>query len=618
MVHPRGHAGSAKPAGRTSWRRQPMQGQALVIFALCSLVLIGVLALSVDAGFLMAERRQVQAAADAAALAAARAALDNKSAGEILATGQSYGALNAGVGTNGVAVSRPPATGPYAGNSNYIQVTVTKQVQRFFLGAIYTGPWQVSATATAGVEREGFNAALLALNSTAGGINTSGSTTINVLGGSIVSNYEIRTSGSTTLRADEWVVANDGFRTSGATIIDGGLGENPAAPEVPDPLATVLQPPSLPSAPGNPVPTVNPMNGTCRVFNPWTSPVTWTIPARTYNGGGANCVDINNVPSGNQATFTADSYRFTGGAGISIGGGNSGPIVMSAGGTYNFVGGPGISIGGSTPTFTMQSGSYSFTNGAGITISGSAPGNYIGGGTLYFGGGGGITTGGSNHVTLGPGTYIFDGGSGFSMSGSARLQFTPGTYTFYFLNGADWSFSGSSYIQTQSGVYVRAYFYGSGNNPSNLQMSGSTNFSIPTGEYYFDNGRFLNSGSSLISGSNVFLYFRNGGYLSSTGSASFGFTAPTSTIYPGYYPGVFLYSDRANTASFQWNGSTSSVSRGTIYLPSSPVTMGGASNGKTFEGQFIADRFILGGSNNTTVQFVEYVQTSVPKVFLVE
>ncbi|RIK43475.1 MAG: hypothetical protein DCC58_09530, partial [Chloroflexi bacterium] len=418
-----------------------MEGQALIIFALFSLVLVGSMALSVDAGYIMAERRQVQSAADAAALAGAKAVMDNKSSSEILGAAQEYGAFNASVPASNVTVSRPPSSGSHAGDNKYVQVTVTKDVQRFFLGAIYTGSWSVSATSVAGVETEGLNATILALNSSAGGLNTSGSTYLEAIGGSIHSNYEIRTSGSTVLKASEKVSANDGIKTSGSTTITSGAGTVPNGPEIPDPLLTLLSPPSLPSAPGNPVATVSPT-----------------------------------------------SYRFTGGAGISIGGGNTGQIVMNAGGTYNFVGGSGISIGGSTPTFTMQSGSYSFTGGAGININGTAPGNTIGGGTLYFGGGGGIVTGGSNHITLGPGTYIFDGGSGFSMSGSARLTFTSGAYTFYFLNGADWSFSGSSYIQTNSNVYVRAYFYGAGNNPSNLQMSGSTNFQIPTGEYYFDNG----------------------------------------------------------------------------------------------------------------------------------
>ena len=46
-------------------------GQVMIIFAMAALVLVGFVALSVDTGFLMAEKRQTQSAADAAALAGA-------------------------------------------------------------------------------------------------------------------------------------------------------------------------------------------------------------------------------------------------------------------------------------------------------------------------------------------------------------------------------------------------------------------------------------------------------------------------------------------------------------------------------------------------------------------
>jgi Flp pilus assembly protein TadG len=585
------------------------------MFALLLLGLVGFVALSIDGGYIMAERRQTQNAADAAALAAAKAIEDRLGASAVQAAAQSYGSLNAGA-NSAVSVSWPPSTGRFAGDAGYVQVTVTKQVRRFFVGAVYNGPWQVSASAVAGIEPEGFNAALLALNSNEGGIQTSGSTQIRVIGGSVVSNYDINTSGSTSITADEYVVADDGFHTSGATVIDGGRGERNDGPEVPDPLADKISPPNLPSFPGDPVNSVNPPNGTCQGYGEWNGG-RYSVPPGTYSGG-SSCINVQNIVS-RTLEFQQGQYRFNSGAGISIGGGNSRDIIMR-GGTYNFLGGGRISIGGSTPHFEMQHGNYSFRgNNGGISIGGSAPNNILGGGNFYFGDGATLRTGGSNFVTLNPGTYIFDGGQGLTMSGSDRLHFNSGTYELWFRNGADFAFSGSSRITHSGNVYIRAYFYGgSGSNWSDMQMSGSTSFNIPPGEYYFDHGRFINSGSTLITGNDVFLYFNDGGYLSSTGSASFGFTAPTRSLYPGYYPGVFMYSDASNTATFEWHGSTSAVSRGTVYLPSSPVLFGGASHGKQFEGQFIADRFITGGSTGLTVEFVEYVQTQIPKVYLVD
>jgi hypothetical protein len=610
--------------------RSAVRGQVMIIFALASLVLVGFIALSIDTGFLMAERRQVQNAADAAALAAAVSIQDDMNSSNVTAAAVAYAAENAGVSADDVTVNWPPAAGSaYAGDSNYVQVTVNKDVQRFFLGAIYNGPWEVSATAIAGLEPEGFDAAILALNSDAGGINTSGSTSMRAICGSIVSNFEIRTSGSTTIAAQggtgcpsplsAYVVANDGFNTSGSTNISGTSGVKPHGAEVPDPLADKIDPPPVPNVPANPIASVSPSNGNCRTYSPWSSPVTYTITSSKYTSGGASCVNIQNIPGGQTMSLQSGNYRFDNGTGITVGGGNGGDIVLQ-GGTYNFNGSSGgINIGGATPYFEMKSGNYSFNGGTGINIGGSANNNILGGGNFYFGGGSEIHTGGSNKLTIGPGTYIFNGGDGLRMSGSDRLHFSSGDYTMYFANGADLAFSGSSRITFDTGVYVRAHFLGgSGSNWSDLEMSGSTNFALPSGEYIFDHGRFLNSGSSTISGDEVFLYFRNGGYLSSSGSASFGFTAPDSMIYSGYYPGVFMYSDRDNTATFHWTGSTSSVSRGTIYLPSSPVQTAGAATGTQFEGQFIADRFITSGATGLTVRFVEYVQTQIPMIYLVD
>jgi Flp pilus assembly protein TadG len=221
-----------------------MAGQALIIFALFSLVLIGGLALSVDAGYLMSERRQVQAAADAGALAAARAALDNKSGAEVIGTGQSYGSFNAGVSSGNVTVSRPPSSGTYAGNNSYVQITITKDVTRFFVGAIYTGTWSVSATATAGIESVPGNYALIALEKTAtDGIYLNGTVGIGISlnGGSAMSNSNIRGSNNTDFDTAGTIDANSSIQQGSGWTAPGGINAN--RPEVSDPLAGTAVPP---------------------------------------------------------------------------------------------------------------------------------------------------------------------------------------------------------------------------------------------------------------------------------------------------------------------------------------------------------------------------------------
>lgn len=224
--------------------RQASQGQALVLFALALTVLIGFVALSVDAGFLMAERRQVQAAADAGAMAAAVAMRENKDA-QGLAAGRDYAALNAG---NGATVSAVATGGPIPGRK-YVRVTVTKDVDRFFLGAIYTGPWRVQATALAGVETEPADYALITLNkSSEPGIYMNGNTGIRLTGGraSAMSNTNIRGSSNTSFTAPGTIDANG--------TIQSGRGWTPVTPNMPqidDPLAS-MTPPAKGSLVSNP------------------------------------------------------------------------------------------------------------------------------------------------------------------------------------------------------------------------------------------------------------------------------------------------------------------------------------------------------------------------------
>jgi hypothetical protein len=190
-------------------------GQVMVLMALSSFVLLGAAALSIDGGFVLAERRQVQSAADAAAMAAVQAMLNNASNAVVAASAQTYGTLNAGAGST-VTMSRPPSSGPYAGDNRYVEVTVTKPVQRFFVGLVYPGDWQVQARAVAGIEypvRRPY--ALHALQSP--GIHINGSTSIYISGnGNVMSNSNITSSGGT-----------NNFQTGGLIHAAGSIQGNP-------------------------------------------------------------------------------------------------------------------------------------------------------------------------------------------------------------------------------------------------------------------------------------------------------------------------------------------------------------------------------------------------------
>jgi Flp pilus assembly protein TadG len=111
-------------------------------------VIFGVLAIGLDGGRLMEERRRVQSAADAAALAAAADLYQNfitnqgtdpngtaQAAALQMATANGYN--NDGVRSI-VTVNIPPTCGPFKGQSSYVEVIVRSNLQGTF-GAAITG-----------------------------------------------------------------------------------------------------------------------------------------------------------------------------------------------------------------------------------------------------------------------------------------------------------------------------------------------------------------------------------------------------------------------------------------------------------------------------------------------
>lgn len=113
------------------------QGQALIMIVFVIIGLIGVTALAVDGGNAYSDRQHAQNAADSAALAGALARVGN-TGNWITATYQKAadnGYDNDGV-TNVVKISSPPASGPYKGNFEYIQVQITSHVKTYFASVL--------------------------------------------------------------------------------------------------------------------------------------------------------------------------------------------------------------------------------------------------------------------------------------------------------------------------------------------------------------------------------------------------------------------------------------------------------------------------------------------------
>jgi hypothetical protein len=111
------------------------RGQAMVLIAFIIVGLIGITGLVVDGGMAFANRRQAQNAADASVMAAALARVrgaDYITAG--IQQARENGFNNDGEQSE-VQVLIPPASGPYAGNAQYVQVVIVSH-QRTFFGSV--------------------------------------------------------------------------------------------------------------------------------------------------------------------------------------------------------------------------------------------------------------------------------------------------------------------------------------------------------------------------------------------------------------------------------------------------------------------------------------------------
>jgi hypothetical protein len=128
-------------------------GQTLVMVALSMAVLLGFTAFATDVGIMLHEKRQVQSAADSAAIAAAWGLSDNTgavAAGEAAATANGF---TQGTDSNGytttVHIYATPIDGHFAGQSGYTEAVITQQIPTFFMHVFGKNSATIGARAVA-------------------------------------------------------------------------------------------------------------------------------------------------------------------------------------------------------------------------------------------------------------------------------------------------------------------------------------------------------------------------------------------------------------------------------------------------------------------------------------
>ncbi len=124
--------------------KRPRDGFVAMKVAICLTVIVAIVALNLDGGRLLDQRRQAQAAADAAALAAAANLYEAYTTdGGTDTSGAAHAAALASASANGyaaasVTVNIPPVSGSFTGQAGYVEVIINATLQATF-GQSFTG-----------------------------------------------------------------------------------------------------------------------------------------------------------------------------------------------------------------------------------------------------------------------------------------------------------------------------------------------------------------------------------------------------------------------------------------------------------------------------------------------
>ncbi len=120
-------------------------GQTLIFVALSLTTILGFVGIAVDVGTLLHDKRNLQTAADSAAIAGAWQLKLNPANVTSAATGA---ATTQGI-SSGVTVNDPPANGPHTGNAAYVEVLITQSEPLFFARVLGLNSLNVGARAVA-------------------------------------------------------------------------------------------------------------------------------------------------------------------------------------------------------------------------------------------------------------------------------------------------------------------------------------------------------------------------------------------------------------------------------------------------------------------------------------
>lgn len=286
----------APPFGRClTGRANRSDGQVLVLFAAGLVAFCGLAAMSIDVGRLTVERRSLQNTADAASLAGAAILMDGGSHAAAVAEAIDYGVRN-GYTSADLVVNHPPTSGPLSGDMGAVEVRATHDVEKYFVGVVYSGQWRASARAVSKMVNTQTGFGVITLDtSRCSSLAMNSNAQLKVTGGSIYVNSNC---GGSAFSMDSNADASAGSINivggfSGAANVHVTPAPLTHQPPAPDPFAAIPVPPVV-SSPDR-------TGGGC----------SFTHGNVTFNPGFYNCKVT--LDSNTTATFNPGNYTFKGG-----------------------------------------------------------------------------------------------------------------------------------------------------------------------------------------------------------------------------------------------------------------------------------------------------------------
>jgi hypothetical protein len=233
--------------GFTGSAKRRAGGFVLVNIAISATVLLAIIGLAIDTGYLQLVKTRMQAAADAAAVGGVQEIKLNGAANVVTAA-KADAALNGftdGVNSVTVTVNSPPASGSYTSSQTGVEVIVSQNVGTLFMQLLNTAAVDVRARAVAR-QGPGTNCLYALSPSAASAFSATGGVNVNIAGGVMVDSNSATalsvTNGAVVTAASITVVGNYPNPTkSGASITPTPVT---GASAVADPLAYVTPPPA--------------------------------------------------------------------------------------------------------------------------------------------------------------------------------------------------------------------------------------------------------------------------------------------------------------------------------------------------------------------------------------